>query len=517
MGKCEHPGCSVKNASYGNPYDEHATKCAKHKAPEMIDIKSQKCKHQGCKTRPTYGLIGIKTPTHCADHKLEEMIDVNNKMCVHDGCKTRANFNLKGLSAQYCVEHKTDNMIDVRNKSCIHKECDKQPHFNISGLKIGLYCADHKLEGMIDVINDTCAYPGCAVRPHYNLSGTTTGLYCVEHKTDNMINVTSKTCEHAGCPKQPNFNIPGNKIPIFCATHKSEGMVDVKNKTCEHSGCVTRPSYNIKGKQPAYCGKHKLEGMVDVVHNICVEEGCKTRAGFGRLFQQQNHCTKHKKANEYAKNNPKCTASGCKTRPIYTNVGTNYPERCDAHKLPDDKNVVEKPCKKCGLEEFLNESTLLCNSCNDFDVKKVHKVKEERIGKMLLANEIAIESSDKIVSDGCSKYRPDYVIDRGLYKIIIEVDEHQHNSYAENCECSRMIQLHQDYGGIPLLFVRFNPDTYKDHLGAQISSYTGREAKLLDFINSTKNMLVMSHPLSMCRLYYDGFDGSVKIDPIEYL
>ena len=105
----------------------------------------------------------------------------------------------------------------------------------------------------------------------------------------------------------------------------------------------------------------------------------------------------------------------------------------------------------CGLEWFLNESNNYCNNCNDFYVKKVHKAKETDIKNFLYANNIICETEDKIPDGACSKYRPDFVIDMKLFKCIIEVDENQHKSYACECEQSRMIQIHQDYGGVPII------------------------------------------------------------------
>ena len=45
-----------------------------------------------------------------------------------------------------------------------------------------------------------------------------------------------------------------------------------------------------------------------------------------------------------------------------------------------------------------------------------------------------------------------------------------------------MIQCFQDFGGIPVILVRFNPDKYK-YQGEVIESYIGRENALLNLLN----------------------------------
>lgn len=49
----------------------------------------------------------------------------------------------------------------------------------------------------------------------------------------------------------------------------------------------------------------------------------------------------------------------------------------------------------------------------------------------------------------------------GLYKIIVEIDEYQHSSYDIKCEMTRLFQIHQDLDGSSVLFIGFNPDSYK--------------------------------------------------------
>lgn len=67
---------------------------------------------------------------------------------------------------------------------------------------------------------------------------------------------------------------------------------------------------------------------------------------------------------------------------------------------------------------------------------------------------------DKKIEDGCSKRRPDLMIDLLTHVIIVEIDEEQHNNYDSLCENMRVMQISQDNAHRPSVFIRFNPDSY---------------------------------------------------------
>ena len=127
---------------------------------------------------------------------------------------------------------------------------------------------------------------------------------------------------------------------------------------------------------------------------------------------------------------------------------------------------------------------------------------------------------DKRVDFGCSKRRPDAVYDFTYFYICLEIDEDQHRSRSCECEQGRMIQIHQDFGGSPVLFIRYNPDTYKDHIGKRHVPSKNRLKFLLDTMNGLKNRISIEKcwetHLSVMYLYYDGFNGEIQIEKINY-
>lgn len=78
--------------------------------------------------------------------------------------------------------------------------------------------------------------------------------------------------------------------------------------------------------------------------------------------------------------------------------------------------------------------------------------------------------ADKKVADGCSRRRPDLLLDMGTHIVITEIDENKHDSYGCSCETKRVMEISQDVGHRPIVFIRFNPDGYTSHTGKKTSS-----------------------------------------------
>ena len=93
---------------------------------------------------------------------------------------------------------------------------------------------------------------------------------------------------------------------------------------------------------------------------------------------------------------------------------------------------------------------------------------------------------DKRVEDGCSKRRPDLLLDLGSHIIIVEIDENKHTEYECSCENKRIMEISQDVYHRPIVFIRFNPDKYIDENGKTISSCWRLNGKGIICITKTK-------------------------------
>ena len=61
-------------------------------------------------------------------------------------------------------------------------------------------------------------------------------------------------------------------------------------------------------------------------------------------------------------------------------------------------------------------------------------------------------------------------LDLGHQIIIIEIDENKHINYNYICENKRLMEISQDVGHRPIVFIRFNPDNYLDNDGNVVKS-----------------------------------------------
>jgi hypothetical protein len=78
--------------------------------------------------------------------------------------------------------------------------------------------------------------------------------------------------------------------------------------------------------------------------------------------------------------------------------------------------------------------------------------------------------ADKKVQSGCSRRRPDLLLDMGSHIIIVEIDENKHTDYDCSCEHKRLMELSQDLHHRPIVFIRFNPDDYTNQDGILVKS-----------------------------------------------
>jgi hypothetical protein len=373
-------------------------------------------------------------------------------MCIEDNCKIKPVFNIEGHKALYCVNHKKEGMVNVKDKTCIHEGCKTRPTYNIEG-ELALYCVKHKKEGMVNVISKQCIHEGCKTLPVFNIEGEQNALYCSTHKKDGMIDVKNKTCIHEGCKTQPTYNIEGQKA-LYCAIHKKNGMINVISKTCIHEECKIQPNYNIEGHKALYCVIHKKEGMVDVKNKTCIHESCKTLPIYNIEGHKALYCANHKKEGMIDVKHQMCKSAWCNIR--VQDKYDGYCLYCYIHLFPNKPVARNYKTKEYAVVEFVKN-------------------------KFPQLNWIA----DKIINGGCSKKRPDLLLDLLYQIIIVEIDENQHIDYDCSCENKRIMELSQDLGHRPIIFIRFNPDDYEDN-GKNITSCWGQNKNGICVIKKIK-------------------------------
>jgi EsV-1-7 cysteine-rich motif len=446
-------------------------------------------------------------------------LKLKNAKCQFGNCEVgNACFNKQGeTKGKYCKKHAKTGMVDVKNKKCQHSGCRKIPYFNFEGELRGKFCSSHQELGMIDVINKKCQHSGCRKQPTYNFEGEKRAKFCFAHQESGMVDVINKKCQHSGCRKQPTYNFEGEKRAKFCFAHQESGMVNVINKKCQRSGCRTRPYFNfeeeLRGK---FCFLHKESGMINVISKRCQHENCKNIATYGLLGNIAYHCAHHadKRTELYL---PTRRCIKCKELATY---GDEYPIHCETHATekrgaPEEITFEISKCCKCGLQAIINRAGE-CFFCDEFKI--VRLAKQNEIVAFLRTQGLPIESVDTTIDSDCGRERPDIVLNsfNGSFKIIIEVDEHQHkNGSYTNCECMRMKKLAQ-YFFQPILYFRYNPDEYKTPDIQEVSK-NKRLIRLNQEINEFIILEKLPYTVGMIQMYYDGWSENrpVEITVIE--
>lgn len=502
-GKCKYNNC-LKTASFGLPNGK-LQYCNSHKTIEMVNLKRKYCESHDCTKTPSFDIPNGKG-RFCKKHKTEDMILINTKNCEINGCMKQPNFNIKGNPPRFCFEHKTNEMINVKYKKCQMTDCLKQASFSSIDKKL-LFCKEHKPTNVIDIKHNSCEYSNCNLRPIFDFPNGK-GRFCKNHIIDGMIDINHKKCIYEGCKLRPSFDLP-NGNGSFCKNHKSNNMVNILRKKCEYSSCnVTSPIFDIPGGKGRFCNKHKLDNMINIAHKNCKE--CNTGVLYGLPGHKPSHCAKHRKPGMIRKSNANCKYIDCKQKALY---GINYiPTHCETHKQEHENNLMERQCISCKLNMVL-DSNKLCEFCNPSMIKSCNMAKQNLLMEYLdtLINIPLPISTDKIINGGnCGKERPDRIYDFGNKIVVIECDEHQHKNIPDECEKIRMINICQSFGGIPVYFIRWNPDDYKLITNKVNIEPMNKRLKLvgdlLYDIYSSK-IVLPEELLCVLYLYYDNWCG----------
>ena len=129
-------------------------------------------------------------------------------------------------------------------------------------------------------------------------------------------------------------------------------------------------------------------------------------------------------------------------------------------------------CETMGIKKYSGYCLSCClEVCPDIEVLRNYKTKEKDVVERI-TNHFKDYSwiTDKKIADGCSKRRPDLLLDLKSHIIIVEVDEKKHSSYDSSNDNKRVTELLKDVNNRPIVFIRFNPDNYIDNNGNKVKS-----------------------------------------------
>ena len=346
-----------------------------------------------------------------------------DKQCACGKCKYGI-FRKEGDTKKYCKQCKPPDAQSIkRNNIC---KCGKQPVYNFPGEKRGICCSSCKEDGMVNIKVKKCK---CGKYPTFRYPDSKTSTHCKDCKDKGMIR-TGGICD---CGKTATFNFPGLERK-YCKTCKEEGMINVrKNNTCVCNR--KQPVYNFPGKKAKYCKDCKEEGMINVNSHKC---DCGKNALYNYRDLRPKYCSSCKEQgmiNTQAKSK-KCKSEFCETTGSKKYDG--YCVHCFINIFPKDKRTI---LAYKNSKELKVKSLLVENGHIDF-----------------------IHNRAIFLGDCNSNRRIDFYKYIGDNHILcIEVDEKQHKYYNSIDEEQRYDDLYKM--GYCMIFIRFNPDKYRDKEG----------------------------------------------------
>ena len=136
---------------------------------------------------------------------------------------------------------------------------------------------------------------------------------------------------------------------------------------------------------------------------------------------------------------------------------------CSSLRRPD----LDGYCGRCFTHLFKEDPrTQFIRNCVHYKERAVITFLQERFADVTW-------SFDRRIVDGCSSRRPDAFAHIGSHVISVEIDEFEHTNYDCSCQNRRTMELFEDAGRLPHVFVRFNPDEYYLH-GEKIQGCWGK-------------------------------------------
>jgi hypothetical protein len=129
-------------------------------------------------------------------------------------------------------------------------------------------------------------------------------------------------------------------------------------------------------------------------------------------------------------------------------------------------------CETTGIQKYNGYCLPCCiQICPEIKVCQNYKTKEKDVVDRITQTFTNFSwVADKKVQDGCSRRRPDLLLDMGSHILIVEIDENKHTDYDCSCEHKRLMELSQDLQHRPVVFIRFNPDDYTNQEGILVKS-----------------------------------------------
>lgn len=103
----------------------------------------------------------------------------------------------------------------------------------------------------------------------------------------------------------------------------------------------------------------------------------------------------------------------------------------------------------------------------------------------------------------CGKYRVDFEFQYDIGVVLLEFDEQMHADRVLRCELVRQAEVALGYGGLPVHWIRFNPDAFKVDGITRMTKREEREKELLKQLQQALSHADYQHPVTVTYICYN--------------
>lgn len=307
-------------------------------------------------------------------------------------------------------------------------------------------------------------------------NGILKGMSVKEKKPPQM-----KWCQKENCYNKPTYG-KLYSMAVHCNIHKLENEFPNQNRypKCKYGNCKKRALYvDIDDNWPKRCNDHRTSPsflFTEILCNRCelVQYAKNGGSCFKCTEKSKISKTEEKRKREKAKKSPNRETDIEQITESLTNLSLSEINvtQLGTKKISPSRRLYEEkkisPSEEAEGDSNFDEIINLQDNEEKEQITPFRKKYEEEF-KAFIDGKMESYIYNKTITWANYRFRPDFQFYLPDKLVAIEVDENQHKYYKRYEEANRMEIIFKD-APQPVIFIRFNPNSYKDRSGKIIQS-----------------------------------------------